>query len=80
MAVGHTYGSDGFEKDEREALSWFQRVAAQGNLQALYNLAWLHEFGEEVPADPAEAERLYNHAAALGHPEASEALGQSGPR
>ena len=75
VAIGLTYGSDGFEKDEGKALDWFRRAARQGDAQALYNLGWLYEFGEGVPVDPVRAERLYTLAAMRGHPEALEALG-----
>ena len=77
VAVGLTHGSDSFPQNKREALTWLRRAAAQLNPQALYNLGYLYEYGDGVPADPVEAERLYRLAAAQGHPEAREALGLS---
>lgn len=81
VAIGLTYGSDGFEKNEAAAaaLRWFRQAAAQGNRQALCNLGFLYQFGIGVPADPVEAERLYRRAATRGHPEALEALDSSDP-
>ena len=67
VAIGLVYGPDGFEKDECQGLDWFRRAAAQDHPQALYNLAWLQEFTESVPADPTETERLYRLAAVPGH-------------
>ena len=67
VAIGLSSGCDGFERNKREALAWLRRAAAQGNADALYCLALLHESGDGVRQDPVEARRLFTLAAALGH-------------
>ena len=63
-------GQDGFKRNEREGIAWLRRAAAQGNADALYVLAWLHEVGDGVAHDPTEAQRLFTRAAAHGHVQA----------
>ena len=63
-------GQDGFKRNGREAIAWFRRAAAQGNADALYVLACLHEVGDGVRQDPVEARRLFTLAAAHGHVQA----------
>ena len=70
VAVGLSDGGDGFERNEREALVWLRRAAAQGNADAVYVLACLHEVGDGVRQDPVEARRLFTLAAAHGHVQA----------
>ena len=70
VAIGLSDGGDGFKRNEREALVWLRRAAAQGNTQALYVLGLLHENGDGVPHDPVEARRLFTLAAAHGHVQA----------
>ena len=59
----------------RAALRWFRLAAEQGDADALYNLAFMYDNGEGVPADPVEAERLYTLAAAQGHVDALSEIG-----
>jgi TPR repeat protein len=56
-------------------LDLFRRAAAQGNLDAQYNLGVCLRLGLGVPRDDAEAERLYSGAAQRGHRSAQLALG-----
>ena len=74
IAIGLSYGWNGFERNEREALAWFRRAAEQGHREALYTLGSRHDVGDGVPQNPSEAQRLYALAAAQGHVEALTAL------
>ena len=70
VAIGLSDGGDGFKRDEREALVWLRRAAAQGHADSLYYLGRLHDVGCSVRRDPAEAKRLYKLAAMHGHVQA----------
>lgn len=50
-------------------------LAAQGNATAQFNLGVMHDFGQGVPQDHADAARWYRLAAAQGHAAAQFNLG-----
>ena len=60
----------GGPKDEAEARRLYGLAAAQGDADALNNLAAMHLGGRGGPKDEAEALRLYGLAAAQGRAEA----------
>jgi len=59
-----------------EALKWFNLAAAQGDLDALFNLGMCHANGQGVLRDDDAALRLYKRAAAEGHADAAEAVAE----
>lgn len=65
-------------RDEAEAARWFRQAALQGNVEAQYHLARLVAKGAKgLKQDLPTAIKLYQDAAAKGHPEAMNALGQA---
>lgn len=68
----------GVKEDERLAISWWRRSAAQGNLDAMYQLGNAFTFGMEaaksVPDPDREAAWWYFQAASAGHREAQYGL------
>lgn len=54
-------------KNFPEAFAQWRKGAAKGNLDAAFNLGVLHERGEGVPCDYAQAAAWYDQAAVAGH-------------
>ena len=54
---------------------WYQELAAQGDVDAKYNLGMMNEVGWSVPVDLNKAIRWYREAAKEGHAEAQLRLG-----
>ena len=52
------------EKRDTDALAYYQRASAMGDVQGLTNLGWCFEAGVGVEADPKQAVVLYAQAAA----------------
>jgi TPR repeat protein len=52
----------------------YQLAAAQGNPEALFNVAVCHEYGQGVRKNKAAAIRWYKRAQAAGDPEAADQL------
>ncbi len=73
------YVGKGVVESEREALGWLKKSAAQGNLDAMYQLGNLFTFGNEaakLTTDPdQEAAQWYFRAASAGHTDAQYSLG-----
>ena len=73
------YYGYGVPEDEGKALEWLKKSAAQGNLDAMYQIGNILTFGVEaakLSADAdAEAARWYFDAARAGHRDAQYALG-----
>jgi TPR repeat protein len=63
------------DSDKRQAVEFFKRAAALGNVDAQYNLGVCLQRGFGVPADDLQAERAYRAAASRGHRSAQLALG-----
>lgn len=57
------------------AVRWYQEMAAQGDVEAKYNLGMMNETGWSVPVDIEKAIRWYRDAANDGHAEAQLRLG-----
>ena len=72
-----TFGEGGEHKIEtRPAASiWYQELAAQGDVDAKYNLGMMNEVGWSIPVDIKKAIRWYREAAKQGHAEAQLRLG-----
>lgn len=47
----HAYGQGGLERDMGEALDWFTKAAERGVVDSQFNVAFLREGNEGVPAD-----------------------------
>ena len=64
--------------DEAEAARWFRQAALQGNVEAQFHLARLVAKGAKgLKQDFSTALKLYQDAAAKGHAQAMNALGQA---
>jgi TPR repeat protein len=80
FALGHLHArkTDGEPEPakEAEAVKWYQRAAAQGHVQAQYNLAVCYYSGKGMEAaDHTEALKWYQSAAEKGHTMAQVNLG-----
>jgi len=73
------YYGYGVPEDEPRAVSWLKMSAAQGNLDAMYQLGNVYTFGAEthkLTADAdVEAVKWYFEAARAGHKDGQYALG-----
>jgi tRNA A-37 threonylcarbamoyl transferase component Bud32 len=74
LAGCYEFGGSGVPPNEVMAAKWFQKAAARNSPPATYDLAQMYEEGRGVPRDPAEARRLYQHAAELGNQDAKNWL------
>jgi len=72
--LGH---GEGVGIDRAESRRWYERSAALGNAEGLYNLGVCHVNGDTGKIDPAEACRLWRLAAAKNHYAALGNLGIS---
>lgn len=61
--------------DYAAAIEQWRGPAAQGDADALFNLAQAYRLGRGVPIDKAQAEALYKQAAAKGHIRAADTYG-----
>jgi hypothetical protein len=50
-----------------QAMSWYQKAAAQGNSKAENQIGWMYQFGQGVASDNARALSWYGLAADLGN-------------
>jgi len=72
-------GYDAFQlKKYKEAVSWFNKAAAKGNMEAMFNLGMIYQLGAgtEIPANEKEAVGWYQKAADKGHVNSINNLGQ----
>ena len=63
------------EGDYARAVVEWQGPAAEGDADALFNLAQAYRLGRGVPADNAKARQLYEEAARRGHVKAADNFG-----
>ncbi len=72
-------GYDAFQlKKYKEAVSWFNKAAAKGNMEAMFNLGMIYQLGAgtEIPVNEKEAVGWYQKAADKGHVNSMNNLGQ----
>jgi TPR repeat protein len=70
------YAKEGHKLETRPAASlWYRELAAQGDVDAKYNLGMMNEVGWSIPVDIKKAVRWYREAAKQGHVEAQLRLG-----
>jgi TPR repeat protein len=66
-------------EDENLAIYWWKKSAAQGNAEAMYQIAQAYLFGSTTAKGVADADReaalWYFQAASAGHPESAYTLG-----
>ena len=67
LGVSYILGLD-VDKDVATGVAWLEKAAAQGDNEAVYNLAGLYRSGTGVVKDPARAITLYLQAVAGGEP------------
>ena len=65
----------GVAKDEKEAVVWYGKSAAQGNSAAQFNLGVMYENGRGTAVDFAKAHEWYRKASVQGDPLAIGNLG-----
>jgi TPR repeat protein len=73
LGLSYATGRD-VVRDEREAVAWFERAAAQGVVSAQFNLGVMYHLGGGVAADARQAAAWYRLAAERGHPIAQHNL------
>ena len=62
----HAYGQGGLDRNMTEALDWFTKAAERGVVDSQFNVAFLREGNEGVPADIETALFWYHIAARQG--------------
>ena len=68
--------SETCEPDYAEAVAWYERAAGGGDIQAIINLGYCHQYGRSIPRSMDKAFACYLRAALLSdHPEALYKLG-----
>jgi len=70
-------GRGGMAADTMSAISWFEKAAANGHLDAAFDLAILYLEGDWVEKDDGQALVWISSAAERGHPEAQYYLGMA---
>ena len=72
----HKYGYflDTERNDYEGAMKWYQKAAAQGDVQAEYNIGAMYLEGQGVERDVAKAREWFERAAAHGDEDAQEQL------
>jgi len=74
--VGVMYANGlGIEKNEKEAVKWYQKAAAQGEADAQLNLGMMYSAGRGVEKDPKKAMEWYLRAAEQGNASAQNNIG-----
>lgn len=73
------YHGQGIGEDEKMAIYWWKKAAAQGNVESMFQLGSAFLFGSQtakfVPDPDREAAMWYFQAASAGHAEAQYHLG-----
>lgn len=72
-------GYDAFQlKKYKEAVNWFNKAAAKGSQEAMFNLGLIYQLGAgtEIPVNEKEAVSWYQKAAEKGHVNSMNNLGQ----
>jgi TPR repeat protein len=75
LAVCASVGIDGFPKDPKKAIQYYETSATLGNARAQYELGSFYLLGEEVKEDRDKAVRLFRLAANQGNRPALVSLG-----
>lgn len=70
--LGWSYetGNEEVAQDEKKALQWYQKSAAQGNVNAQFNMAVMYHEGRGTAQDLTKARYWYQKAAAQGDKDA----------
>jgi TPR repeat protein len=61
----------GVDRNYATALIWVKKAAAQKNADGIFFLGLMNEWGRGVPQDVQAAQKLFDQAAAMGHPYAA---------
>lgn len=73
------YNGQGVPEDEKQSIYWWKKAAAQGYVEAMFQLGSAYLFGSQtakfVPDPDREAATWYFQAASAGHGEAQYHLG-----
>ncbi len=68
----------GVTKEVNETILWLRKAAESGLPAAQYSLGFMHEYGQFLPRNPAEAVIWYSRAAEQGHTNAMSRLEAQG--
>ena len=74
LGVAYDFG-DGVERDMEQAIMWYERAAACGDVRAMFNLGVTYDIGDGVEMDDAQAVAWYEQAAEAGSDKAMFNLG-----
>lgn len=76
--IGYAYftGGEGLEKDQAEAVRWFEKAANAGNIHAMNNLGIAYQDGVGVEQDDLESLKWFKKAAENGHEKAQWSVGR----
>jgi TPR repeat protein len=69
-------GGPGIERNFEEAMVWYSRAAAHGNIDAIYSVAWAYFSGEGVLQSFSDAAVWFEKAVAHCHKKACRNLGK----
>ena len=61
------YNGWGVQKNESEALKWFERAANHGNVYGMYNSGFFYREGRGTELDYVKAKEYFEKAAAADH-------------
>ena len=75
LGVAYKIG-DGVPKDDKKALDWYQKAAAQNYPEAIFQVGLHYQVGTGVPSDDAKGIALIKKAADLGVADAQYILGK----
>lgn len=74
LALAYSAGQ-GLQRNDLQAIYWYEQAAKQGNVKAQYSLALMLEHGQAPKPDHQKAAALYMKAAKQGHVAAQYSLG-----
>jgi TPR repeat protein len=75
LGEDYTYARDGLTCDYAQAMTLFQKAAAQNNAEAEADIGWLYEDGLGVPKDAAQAFQWFTKGANGGNAYGQDQLG-----
>ena len=74
MGVFFYNGTEGAQKNKKEAVAWYNKAAKQGHVNAQFNLGLCYDIGDGVIENDKKAVYWYNKAAKQGHAKAQNNL------
>lgn len=75
LGYAYQFGTEKIKKDSAQALSWYEKAAKQGNIDAQYNYGYMIFNGEGTSVDYVNAVYWFKKAAEKGHAVSQYMLG-----